>query len=193
MSCTHFGRLAMPMLALIALAGCATTIPKSALQLTPESLQNRQLQTRRFATTDESAMLSACAGVLQDLGYNIDESESKIGVVVASKQREAVSAGQVTGAIVVAALTGAVMPVDKAQTIRASLVTHPILSEQAAEAGKPVIGMPTSEMAVRVTFQRVIMNTQNQITKAEQINDPEVYQGFFEKLSQAVFLEGQGI
>jgi len=42
---------------------------------------------------------------------------------------------------------------------------------------------------VRVTFQRVIRNTAGQISRQEQINEPEIYQEFFDKLSQAVFLE----
>jgi len=52
-------------------------------------------------------ILSAVAAVLQDLGFNLDESETKLGVVVASKDRDAVEAGQVVGAIVMAALFGA--------------------------------------------------------------------------------------
>ncbi len=47
----------------------------------------------------------------------------------------------------------------------------------------------SGESTVRVTFQRVIFNTQGQVTLREQINEPELYQQFFDKLSQAVFLE----
>jgi len=53
---------------------CATTIPKEALQLSKESLKDRQLQTRRF-DTDEKTLLSASAAVLQDLGFTINEAK----------------------------------------------------------------------------------------------------------------------
>ena len=50
------------------LIGCQTNIPKDALTLSPESLADRQLQTRIFYTTDEKMVLIASAQLLQDLG-----------------------------------------------------------------------------------------------------------------------------
>jgi hypothetical protein len=72
------------------------------------------------------------------------------------------------------------MPVDKEQKMRASVVTRPI-------------GDQEKYIAVRVTFQRIVWNTQGQVTKSESIIDPAVYQEFFDKLSKAIFLEGQEI
>ena len=163
---------------------CAPKIPKEALELSPENLKNRQLQTRRF-NTDEKTMLSASAAVLQDLGFTIDESETDLGVIACSKTREAISSGQIAGAIIIAALTGTVTHVDKQQLIRASLVTYPIVFDETDKS--------KCQTAVRVTFQRIVVNTNNQVTRRECINDPEVYRGFFEKLSQSVFLEAHEI
>ncbi len=162
------------------LAGCEQTIPKEALQLTEKSLDQRQAQTRRFDTADEAELLSASAAVLQDLGFNLDESETRLGLVVASKERDATEAGQVIGAILLAALTGVPMPIDKVQKIRASLVTRPF-----DESGEGT--------AVRITFQRIVLNSNRQISKTEALTDPELYQRFFEKLSKAVFLEAHEI
>ena len=165
-------------------SSCAQKIPKEALQLSKESLQNRQLQTRRF-DTDEKTLLSASAAVLQDLGFNITESETELGLIVCSKQRDATSAGQVVGAIFLALLAGVATPIDKAQLIRASLVTHPIYFDETDKS--------KCLCAVRITFQRVVTNTNGQITRQECINEVKIYQEFFDKLAQSLFLEAHEI
>jgi len=157
--------------------GCSTSIPRSALAMTPETLEERQLQTRRFDTTDEARILSACAGLLQDLGFAIESSETDLGLIVASKNRDATNTGQVVGSVLMAALFGVATPVDDYQKIRASIVTHP----------------GTGGIHVRVTFQRAIWNTDGKISRLERIDDAEIYRQFFEKLSKAVFLEAHEI
>jgi hypothetical protein len=161
-------------------AGCQTGIPKEALQMSPQSLEMRQLQTRNFDTSDEQKILVSSAGLLQDLGFNIDESEVELGYILGTKERNAYRASQVTGAVVVALLGGGLMPIDKTQKMRASVVTHPE-------------GESKHRIAVRVTFQRIVRNTQGNITTRECIENPEVYQEFFSKLSKAVFLEANQI
>ncbi|MFQ5958645.1 MAG: hypothetical protein ACE5LF_04680 [Alphaproteobacteria bacterium] len=167
--------IALPLLA----GGCATKIPDDALKLTEESLELRQLQTRRFDTGDEGMLLSAIAAVLQDLGFTLDESEPDIGVVVASKDRDAVEAGQVALAIFVA-LLGSSMPIDKHQKMRASVVTWPL-------------GDESRETAVRVTFQRLVWNDRGVLWKRQTLDDPQAYQEFFARLSKAIFLEAHSI
>lgn len=162
------------------LSGCAQKIPKEALQLSQESLEQRQAQTRRFNTTDAEEMLSASAAVLQDLGFNIDESETRLGLIVGSKERDATEAGQVVGAVILAILFGAYVPVDDEQKIRASLITRPY-------------GDGTEWTAVRVTFQRVVWNTEGKVSRSEGLTDPGLYQEFFSKLSKSVFLEAHEI
>jgi hypothetical protein len=159
------------------LTGCAVTIPKEALQLSPTSLEDRQMQTRHFDGSSENDILSASAGVLQDLGFQINESETKLGVIVGSKERDATEAGQVAGAIVVALLGGGSMPIDKNQKIKASLVVKPDVDGH----------------YVRITFQRMVWNTQNQLSKIEGLRDPEMYQEFFDRLSKSIFLEASKI
>ena len=155
----------------------------AALTLDSSNVALRQVQSRRFDTDNERDILQACAAVLQDLGFTIDESSVKTGLVVASKDRDAVESGQVAGQLVlaalVAALGGQADPVwERNQKIRISVVTKPL---------------PNKTVLVRVTFQRVIWNTKNQISRIETINDPRIHQEFFDKLSQSVFLEAHHI
>ena len=163
-------------LAALMVAGCEASIPKEALQLTPDSLARRQVQTRVFETTNEAELLAASAHLLQDLGFNLDESEVELGVVVASKDRDATEAGQVAASILLA-LLGVAMPWDDEQKIRASIITRELKERNG--------------YAVRLTMQRIVWNTQNQISKTEPLDDPKMYQEFFAKLSKAVFLEAQ--
>ena len=109
------------LLCVLGLTACAPQIPQDALRLSPESLQDRQLQTRRFETTNKKAMLAAASAVLQDLGFTLEESEVNLGVLTDSKQRDASSGAQMAGAVF-ASLLGVNTSVDSRQTIRVSLV-----------------------------------------------------------------------
>lgn len=157
----------------LTLVACQKKIPEDALMLKPESLQLRKLQTRSFDTEDEKKLLKTSTSVLQDLGFNLDESQIQLGLLVASKDRDAMETGQVAGAVVFAVLTGKVIAIDNNQKIRVSVVTAP--------NGK-------NKTNLRVTFQRIVWNTQGQVSKIESVEDEKIYQDFFSKLSKGVFL-----
>lgn len=164
----------------VVLAGCATAPPPEALELSPDSLERRQLQTRRFDGVSEDTILAASAGVLQDLGFNLDESETELGVIVASKHRSAEVPAQRVRQILLAVLLDVQTEVDEHQRIRVSLVTRPA-------------GADNESYHVRVTFQRVVWDTANEVSATEAIDDPVIYQQFFERLSKSVFLEAHKI
>ena len=181
-----YSRIALTIFVSFNLVGCATTYPKDFLKLSPASLENRQLQTRQYDTHDEEQIIAACAGVLQDLGFTLDDSETQLGLVVGSKDRDATDAGQVTMAtisVLLSALGGsssnAFDYIDKVQKIRSSVVTK--------------LSLDGSKVLVRVTFQRIIWNSVGNVSRMETLNDPELYKGFFERLSKAIFLEVQEI
>jgi hypothetical protein len=161
----------------VAISGCATQgVPKEALKAEYVTTQQRSLQTRTFDTLDEKGILSASASVLQDLGFTLSESETDLGLLVGEKARDATESGQVAGAVAMAVLFGVQMSIDKEQKIRVSVVTKKAHGED-------------QKMVVRATFQRLIWNQNGVLHKMETINDPEIYQGFFENLSKSVFLE----
>lgn len=161
----------------VVLTACAQQIPREALQLSPDSLDRRQTQTRVFETDNEAELLSASAALLQDLGFNLDESETDLGVIVASKERDATEADQVAASILLAALTGVAMAWDDQQKIRAAVITRKLEDRDG--------------YAVRLTMQRIVWDTQGQVSQTEPLDDPAMYQEFFSKLSKAVFLEAQ--
>ena len=170
---------------IVFIAGCQT-VPLDIFKLSPDSLENRQRQTRQYETTNEEEVLAASAGVLQDLGYLIDESETEVGLISASKDRGATNAGQIalaTLATAATAMSGTYADYyamcDKNQKIKASLVTN--------------LSLDGSKVVVRVTFQRIVWNRQGSVSRVETIKDVELYQGFFEKLSKSIFLEEQKI
>jgi len=176
MSRTRLSSLAIGLTLLLAV-GCASKIPKEALQLSPDSLDRRQMQTRVFETGAEAELLSASAAVLQDLGFNLDESEVELGVLVASKNRDATEADQVAASIAVAVLLGSKMSWDDEQKIKASIITRRLKDRNG--------------YAARLTMQRIVWDTEGKISETEPLDEPEIYREFFAKLSKAVFLEAQ--
>ena len=150
------------------------------LKLEAESMAQRQLQTRKYNTTAEDKIINTCVNVLQDSGFTIENTELKLGTILASKEREAVESGQVAGAIIIAVIFGVAIPIDKNQKMFASIVVSPAASEKNASL-------------VRITFSRLVWNDRNAVSKAERLEDPEVYQTFFTKLSKGLFLEAQSI
>lgn len=141
---------------LVALApGCAPSADRQAAAMTPThaATAERSLQTRRYDTNDRALIMQATIGVLQDLGFTIEETQAQYGVIVASK------------------LAGS--------RIRAQVVLH------AATEGQAI--------SVRANFQRVGFAPGASIAHGDTIADPYIYQGFFEKLSQSVFLTAHEI
>ncbi|MCG2758949.1 MAG: hypothetical protein L6263_11015 [Desulfobacteraceae bacterium] len=177
------------------LSGCVG-MPKAEdfFKLTPESVKHRALQTRMFETSNEKELLSASAAVLLDLGFQVEESSTEVGVLRAAKERSAREYGQEILQVFIF-LLGAVggkaiiMPVDLHQQINATLVTRRSESD-------------SSRFSVRIHFYRTVWkgdgNTGDQNIppgqqRPEMIYDGKIYQQFFAKLSKSVFLEAHQI
>jgi hypothetical protein len=166
------------------LAACATGIPEGALRLPPEAAADREAQTRRYEGITERTLLAAGASVLQDLGFAIDASETRLGIVVASKERSAIDEREITAAYLVTLLSIlALSPTEPTyanrQLLRVALVTRPVPGGTAG-AGATL---------VRVTFQRSVFDNTDRLMRLEPVTGPELYQQFFDRLSQGVFLK----
>ena len=145
------------------LTGCALEVPADLFAPTEDMLQARQRETRRYEGLSEAELLSASVAVLQDMGFILTETNTKLGVLTGSKNR-----------------TGNVFQTN--QDISVTLVVRPVFDSQ----GKPI----PKKHYVRVNFNRVIFYT-NGKDKAENLNDPDLFTEFHDKLSKSVFIEGQ--
>lgn len=195
-------------MAILVSGGCASTprtTPQEFFALTPESAANKAMQTRRFETRNFDELLSASAAVLQDLGFQVTETDRDLGFLRAAKERSAREYGQEVARFFVALLSSfgnqngqnstVRIPVDLQQQVNASLVASPIAAgERVAETGQ------TSEL--RIVFYRLVWQGDGQNgnsyippgrQKMEMIRDAVLYQQFFARLSKAVFLEAQKI
>lgn len=183
-------------LALLTLfCGCVkSTKPEEFFQLSAEGPRHRAAQIRFFETPDENELLSAAAAVLQDLGFQVEESVRELGFLRATKERSAREYGQAIGRVLLLLLSAAtqnpvVIPVDMHQKIAAVMIARPVNAD-------------ASRHEVRIMFYRVVWKGDGNSgdtyippgqQKMEMIRDPEIYQRFFAKLSKAVFLEAHKI
>ena len=150
-------------IAALLLGACNLSVPEAAFQLGPDSLRERMVQTRRFDTPDEASLLGAVAAFLQDQGYTIENSETALGVLYATKIR------------LIGGWLDRLLTAESQEEIRASAVTRP--SDQ-KDGGT----------LVRITFQRIVVDEMGRVLRMETISDPEIYQDVFDALSKAVFL-----
>ena len=152
----------------LALLGACATSQAHPLDVRPDTVAVRRLQTRRYETRDEVMVLRAAGALLQDHGFTLDSSEHRLGVLIASKDRMAIEWGDYMLAIL------SDSPYQHHQRLRASVVTYPVGDKS---------------LAVRVTFQRILWNSAGHESNRESMNDPEYYLEFFRKLSKAILLE----
>lgn len=179
----------------VLLSGCVTKQkPEPFFQLSPESAKRKALQSRVVDASTETEIISASAAVLQDLGFQIEESVFELGVLNAVKERSAREYGQEISQVLILLLSilgrsTVIIPVDLHQQIAAILFVSPV-------EGK------TTRFSVRIMFYRKLWQGEGQSgnnvippgrQKMEMIYAPKIYQQFFAKLSKSLFLEIQQI
>lgn len=177
-------------LGLLLLAGCATAVPH---EWTPpeDMLAQRQLQTRQYDFVDEEQVLRACVALLQDMGFQIDEGASRLGVVLGSKMRDmnSLTPGERAGVALAALglLAGgytaplALLLVDKmsAQPVR---IDVGVFTRTPGEGGNRV--------AVRIVFRETAYKD-GRPALPHIVKDETLYREAFERLSKALLLEAR--
>ena len=174
----HF--LILSLLMTLTIIGCATSLHRNAFVLNEEALKKRTMQSQRFASLQKKQIMSAVVGVMQDLGFTLDEGDSDLGVFVGSKSRSAVDARQRLSAVLQALGSSNQVVIDKFQKFRLSVIIYPTSDK------KDIV---RSDYLVRTNFQRIVWNNLNQVSRAESLNDPEFFRDFFSRLSKSLFLD----
>lgn len=112
-------------LSFLALVTGCTAVPKDLFNAGPKAMERRQIETRKFTGLKEANLLASCGAIVQDLGFTLEGSETKLGLITANKNREAVNSGEVVAAVIVALLGGGNIPISRDQLIRVSIVALP--------------------------------------------------------------------
>ena len=75
------------LLSVIAVAGCATTTPVD-ISANSTQLETRQIQTRQYDTLDKALTMRSVIATLQDLGFTIDQADTELGTVTATRYHQ---------------------------------------------------------------------------------------------------------
>jgi len=118
---------------------------------TPQSLEQRQIETRRYDGISERDLITASINLLQDLGFNFENSETELGTIIASKQRDTEKLEASLTHYLSSMLLFLVLPVTKDQITRVAIVVRPVLDSN----GKTI----DDSHLVRVTFQSIALRT----------------------------------
>ena len=171
----------MKKLIYILVAGCLVSACASYKNLyVPDAdyLKRRNVETRLFDTTNTKELLIASAQLLQDMDYTITESDTDIGVITATKNREKGSKAGKAVLSFFAALNGQQAVYEDKQKFYVSIVNTKANEHQ---------------IKTRVTFARIIYNNLGNVVEIEKLDDPALYTEFFDKLAQSVFLTANNI
>ena len=204
---------ALTITALLLGMGCSSTPRARAVEPSPMAV--REMQTRAYDTGDEAFVLAAAVGVLQDLGFTLDESAPALGVLVASKERSvapptmgskaAEASREIAGGLFSALLASMVDSL--LDTDSNSEAAHEKWHEQKEEVETYVVKEQirvslitrphgddaSSRVTVRLIFGRSVWDNLGQESRLGSLTSAEEYDKFFAKLNQAVFLEAHQI
>lgn len=176
-------------LACIAAAGCVGPPPVPEL-LVPESRAAHERQTRRYEGASPEQMLPVAVITLQDLGFQVTNSDTSLGLIVARHGHQ-----RTFGELAYELLQ------DSLQAMRNMLTFQwHVRPEESRKKLGPVglsaavsIAPAGSGSEVRVSVHRFASRPTGEpiVVWAEELTEPEVYAKFFDLLAQALAREVQ--
>lgn len=142
-------------------------------------LQNRQINTKSFNIKDKNFVLSSVVQTLQDLGFNISESEKNLGLITATKDKEINPTIQTIGKVTLSVL------LSNKNNISNEEIVYDI--RQKIYITVSIRQNNNGFIDVQILFAKTIWNNLEQ-SRIELINDKNIYKSFFDKLEQSLFL-----
>jgi hypothetical protein len=155
----------------VVLSGCSS-IPKNAFLLTPSTPDDRQLESRVFATRDKPSLIKDGAIILENMGYKTDLVNTDIGLVTATKHEN--DSGFVS--TMVSVLSIGMASSDKDKVTRATFTTMPAKGRQDA-------------FITRLTLQQMVLDSNGEVSNVTTITDKDTYKIFYERLEASTFIE----
>jgi hypothetical protein len=171
----------LSVLALLPLGACAsagggTVVPAS-------SLQQRQLESRTYPTSDTKALMRAVLGALQDKGFIVRSADAELGLITATREAaQPASDAQKVGRALAIVMTYGV----------AALLPGPKDTSSLLEATANVAAFG-QETRVRINFQLKRLENGSRVKDVRTVLDPGVYQEFFSELDKGLFLQREKI
>ena len=141
-----------------------------------EGANVRAFETRRYNDASDSALMAAIAATMQDMGFSVTETSSEIGVVAAQKTRNAREVGEIAGAVAEGVLEQLLIGTHQQIVYNKSQVIH--VTVVASPAG--------TAHDVRVTFDRYLIDNNENLRATDIVTDPKIYAEFFTHLDSAV-------
>ena len=144
--------------------------PRHRLDPPPTQLQIREIQSREFDTNDMKLVIKTMMNVLQDDGFIIKNVVSDMGLLCAERHMDIEHKGKI---ILHKLVDGDNARWDKLQILEASA--------NVSEFG--------TNTRVRINFQIKVLDNFGCPKEVKLIQDPKVYQQFFEQVSKALFIQ----
>ncbi len=141
-------------------------------------LQTRELQTRSYETEDTTKVLQIALAVLQDDGFVVQNANTDIGLLSASKSLHEVGVDDMETAFAKGFFGLGSVTSQEFSTVQSTVTVTPF--------GKKT----RVRLSVRLSSTE-IGGLSGANVKYESVTDPEFYQEFFTKLEKGIFIEQQ--
>lgn len=156
----------------VVVLGCRTT-PSVVAERT--QLQVRQVQTRNYETRDRNGVMKAVLNVLQDDGFFVQNANTELGLITASK-------------------TFRVSSLKEEDLKRIYGLENPHNDPDFASIEATVnVNRFGDQMRVRVNFLIKLFHDMNKIETVGEITAGTYYQEFFTKVDKGIFIEREKI